>query len=249
MREDFGVEELTPVVEGSMGAQQVYEWTVRFPEKVKRAAPIAGTVKNTPHDFPFTQALMDAITTDPGYNGGWYAAPAHVREGLVQQGLGWSVGSRRSGGSRSAGASWVRPGRGLQGRVRGRVLQLARPEQPHRTRVEVAARRREPAHGRDSLAAALGRITARTFVMPISEDMFFPARLRRRAEAHPQQRAAHHRRRQQPLEPLRLRAGEGEPTAYLPNQPPSTGRTEPWIKSPAAEASRTTAPFRSSGSP
>jgi hypothetical protein len=36
---------------------------------------------------------------------------------------------------------------------------------------------------------------------------------------------------------------------YLPSQPPSTGRTEPWIKSPAAEESRTTAPLRSSGSP
>jgi hypothetical protein len=37
--------------------------------------------------------------------------------------------------------------------------------------------------------------------------------------------------------------------AYRPSQPPSTGRTEPWIKSPAAEAKRTTAPLRSSGSP
>ncbi len=36
---------------------------------------------------------------------------------------------------------------------------------------------------------------------------------------------------------------------YLPSQPPSTGNTEPWMKSPAADESRTTAPLRSSGSP
>jgi len=39
MREAFGVEELALVVGGSMGAQQTYEWAVRFPEKVRRAAP------------------------------------------------------------------------------------------------------------------------------------------------------------------------------------------------------------------
>jgi hypothetical protein len=35
---------------------------VRFPDKVKRAAPIAGTAQNTPHDFLFTKALNEAIT-------------------------------------------------------------------------------------------------------------------------------------------------------------------------------------------
>ena len=56
-----------------MGAQQTWEWAVRFPDQVLRAAPIAGTAQNTPHDFLFTQTLMDAITSDPGWNGGEYA--------------------------------------------------------------------------------------------------------------------------------------------------------------------------------
>lgn len=37
----------------------------------------------------------------------------------------------------------------------------------------MAAWRRRPSHRRD-LAAALGRITAKTFVLPIDEDMFLP---------------------------------------------------------------------------
>ena len=57
LRERFGIEELQLVMGGSMGAQQTYEWAVRFPEKVKRAAPIAGTAKNTPHDFIRTEVL------------------------------------------------------------------------------------------------------------------------------------------------------------------------------------------------
>jgi len=36
---------------------------------------------------------------------------------------------------------------------------------------------------------------------------------------------------------------------HRPSQPPSTGRIVPWMKSPAAEDRKTTAPLRSSGSP
>ena len=70
LREKFGIERLALVVGGSMGAQQTYEWAVRFPDKVKRAAPIAGTAHNTPHDFLFTETLVEAITSDPGWNRG-----------------------------------------------------------------------------------------------------------------------------------------------------------------------------------
>src|SRR4029079_13916928 len=46
VREHFGIERLALVVGGSMGAQQTYEWALRFPDKVARAAPIAGTAQN-----------------------------------------------------------------------------------------------------------------------------------------------------------------------------------------------------------
>ena len=177
MREAFGVEELALVVGGSMGAQQTYERAVRFPEKVKRAAPIAGIAKNTPHDFLFTQALMDAITTDPGYAGGWYATPADVREGLVQHGLVWSV--------MGLSTEWWK-------RERWRPLGFASAEDFRAGFVDAYfsvldsnslvaqgwkwQRGDVSRHTDGDLSAALGRITARTFVMPISEDMFFPPR-------------------------------------------------------------------------
>jgi homoserine O-acetyltransferase len=49
--EKFGLQHLALVVGGSMGAQQTYEWVVRYPEMVKRAAPIAGTARSTIHFF------------------------------------------------------------------------------------------------------------------------------------------------------------------------------------------------------
>ena len=62
LTERFGLTSLALVVGGSMGAQQTYEWAVRYPEMVKRAAPIASTAKNTDHDFLFTETLVEAIT-------------------------------------------------------------------------------------------------------------------------------------------------------------------------------------------
>ena len=91
LRETFGIETLALVVGGSMGAQQTWEWAVRFPDKVLRAAPIAGTAQNTPHDFLFTQTLMDAITSDPGWNGGEYAAAADVVDGLSRHADIWAI--------------------------------------------------------------------------------------------------------------------------------------------------------------
>jgi homoserine O-acetyltransferase len=58
LREHFGIRSLELIVCGSMGAQQNYEWIVWFPDMVERAAPIAGTARNTPHDFLFTKSLI-----------------------------------------------------------------------------------------------------------------------------------------------------------------------------------------------
>ncbi|MEH6616471.1 MAG: alpha/beta fold hydrolase, partial [Porticoccus sp.] len=78
LTEKFGLDSLALVVGGSMGAQQTWEWAVRYPEMVKRAAPIAGTAKNTPHDFLFTKTLNEAITSDPAWDDGCYTEPHAV---------------------------------------------------------------------------------------------------------------------------------------------------------------------------
>src|SRR3712207_245346 len=65
-----------------MGAQQTYEWAVRFPDRVKRAAPLAGTARMYQHCVIWAQTLVDTLRGDPGYAGGWYRDSADVRAGL-----------------------------------------------------------------------------------------------------------------------------------------------------------------------
>jgi homoserine O-acetyltransferase len=184
LRETYGVQRLALVVGGSMGAQQTWEWAVRFPDKVLRAAPIAGTAQNTPHDFLFTQTLMDAITSDPGWNGGRYASHTDVADGLQRHADIWAVMGLTTDFWKSGfwkdlppvveGLGWATFEEFQQNFTRllfglmdpNALLAMGWKWQ----RGDVAR------HTDGDLAAALGRVTAKTFVMPIDSDMFFPPR-------------------------------------------------------------------------
>ncbi|NMI00906.1 alpha/beta fold hydrolase [Pseudonocardia acidicola] len=177
LREHFGITSLELVVGGSMGAQQTYEWMVRFPEKVKRAAPIAGTARNTPHDFLFTKALIEAITSDPGWSGGEYTSNADVVAGLTRHAGIWAV----MGFSTEFWKQEV--WRALD--FDSKEAFMAGFLEPYFTAMDPNdllcmawkwQRGDVSRHTGGDLAAALGRVTAKTFVMPIDEDMFFPVR-------------------------------------------------------------------------
>ena len=184
LREHFGIERLALVVGGSMGAQQTWEWAVRFPDKVVRAAPIAGTAQNTPHDFLFTRTLLDAITSDPGFNGGEYAAPTDVIAGLHRHADIWATMGLTTDFWKTE--FW----RGIPPLVEGMQFETYDDFQNGFIRLLFGLmdpnalltmgwkwQRGDVARNADGdLAAALGRITARMFVMPIEQDMFFPPR-------------------------------------------------------------------------
>ncbi len=184
LREVSGIEQLALVVGGSMGAQQTWEWAVRFPDKVLRAAPIAGTAQNTPHDFLFTETLMDAITSDPGWNGGEYGSPAEVTAGLHRHADIWAVLGLTTDFWKTE--FW----RGIPPVVEGLGWDTFAEFQENFTRLLFGMmdpnallsmgwkwQRGDVARNTGGdLAAALGRITATTYVMPIEQDMFFPPR-------------------------------------------------------------------------
>ncbi|MCC2029525.1 alpha/beta fold hydrolase [Microbacterium tenebrionis] len=177
LREHFGIERLALVVGGSMGAQQTYEWAVRFPDKVLRAAPIAGTAKNTPHDFLFTETLNEQIWSDPGWNGGEYASNLDVHDGLARHSHLWATMGFSTEFWKQE--KWADLGFASCDAFLSDFLE------PYFTAMDPNAlltmawkwqRGDVSRHTDGDLAAALARITARVLVMPISEDMFFPVR-------------------------------------------------------------------------
>ena len=173
--EKFGLKSLALVVGGSMGAQQTYEWAVRYPDMVKRAAPIAGTARNTVHDFLFTETLVDAITSDPGFNKGFYASSADVREGLLRHAkmwavMGWSTHFFQENRHKALGFS------SLDDFIINFMFAYFAPMDPNDLLCMAWKWQRGDVsrHTDGDLRAALGRIKAKTFVMPMSSDMFFP---------------------------------------------------------------------------
>lgn len=173
----WGIERLALVTGGSMGAQQTYEWAVRFPDMVARAAPIAGTAKNTDHDFLYTETLSEALRSDPAWKGGEYGSAEEVAAGLKRQAMlwtvmGWSTEFFQRQMWRPLGFD------SAAGFVTGFMEPYFTPMDPNNLLCMAWKWQRGDVsrHTGGDLKAALARIKAKTFVMPIDEDMFFPPR-------------------------------------------------------------------------
>jgi homoserine O-acetyltransferase len=70
--EHLGVERLLAVIGGSMGGMQVLEWSVRFPDMVRSAIPIATATRHSAMAIAFNEVARQAIMNDPNWNNGEY---------------------------------------------------------------------------------------------------------------------------------------------------------------------------------
>lgn len=68
----LGIPILYAVAGGSMGGMQALQWTVSYPDQVKKAILIATSGYSTPQQIAFNEVGRIAITSDPGWNGGNY---------------------------------------------------------------------------------------------------------------------------------------------------------------------------------
>jgi homoserine O-acetyltransferase len=174
LSENFGVERLQLVVGGSMGAQQTWEWAVRFPDAVARAAPIAGLARATPHNKLLVDTFVEAITSDPAFEDGW-SAPGAVHRGLRRHARlfaasGFTPRLFNEAAWRALGFTTV------DDFITGFVENHFLPQDPNNLVAMLRKWRAGDAsrHAGGDLAAALGRVTARTEVIAIEEDGFFP---------------------------------------------------------------------------
>jgi homoserine O-acetyltransferase/O-succinyltransferase len=70
-----------------MGAEQAFQWAVSHPAFADRIVATAGTARAWPHGVVRLEGQITALTTDPAFNGGDYAAPP--RKGIEAFGMMW----------------------------------------------------------------------------------------------------------------------------------------------------------------
>ncbi|MGB0855315.1 MAG: alpha/beta fold hydrolase [Pikeienuella sp.] len=151
----------------SMGAQQACRWAVEAPAHVKRLMMICGTARTRPHNRVFLESLLATLRVDPRYQtdeppeaglkafGRIYAGWAHSQMWLREQKhqlLGFDT---------------------LEDWVAGFwEARFGARDANNLTSMALTWIDHDVADGGD-LAAALGRITADTIVMPSATDLYF----------------------------------------------------------------------------
>jgi homoserine O-acetyltransferase/O-succinyltransferase len=141
---------------------------------VKRAAPIAGTARATPHNRFLVQTFIDALASDPAFEDGWFKHGA-VHRGLRRHARAFAVSGFtpqlfNEEGWRGLGLTTV------DDFATGFVENHFLPQDANNLVLllqkwqggDVAK------HAGGDLAAALARIKAKTFVIAIEEDGYFP---------------------------------------------------------------------------
>lgn len=79
----LGIERLLSVIGGSIGGMQVLEWSVRYPDRMLSAVPLATATRHSALAIAFNEVARQAIMADPNWNGGNYYAGAKPDTGLA----------------------------------------------------------------------------------------------------------------------------------------------------------------------
>jgi homoserine O-acetyltransferase len=176
LNERFGIQELQLVLGWSVGALQIYEWAVRFPQMVKRLASIAGAPKPSPWTRLWLRtALEEPLTSDPAWNNGFYTDPQAVQAGVRRMAHETALTLPPLGFYREGQERWRTLGFASVDDFIARFWEAFWfPQDPNNVITqERKARAADPSAGGD-LATALSHITAKTFVIAFTGDPMFP---------------------------------------------------------------------------
>lgn len=186
----LGVERWHAVIGGSMGGMRALEWAIERPDAVQRLVLLATTARCSPENIAFHAAQIRAIELDPLFrDGDWYDSPA----GGPWRGLALARSiARLTYGCERELLQRFHPDdeqAAATGAVE-RFLQadgdaLCRRFDPNSyITLTRAMSLHDVGRGRGGVAAALGRIQARTRVVSVSSDRLFPPHCQRQlAEA------------------------------------------------------------------
>ena len=68
----LGVQVWHSVIGGSLGGMQALNWSITYPERIKKAGVIAAAPKLSAQNIAFNEVARQAIITDPDYQEGYY---------------------------------------------------------------------------------------------------------------------------------------------------------------------------------
>lgn len=173
--EHFGIERLHAVMGWSMGAQQTYEWAVRYADMVPRAIAFAGNAETPVHNQIFIDTHVALLKSDPAYADGFYADSTDVRRGLYLHSMAFALMGLSAEFYRDE--LWRDLGFISADDFRvGFVGAYFAPMDPNNLITQATKWRAGNIgdHTGGDVKRALGTITARFTVAPFSEDLFFP---------------------------------------------------------------------------
>ncbi len=176
------------VIGGSMGGMRALEWAVTHPSRVSRAVLLASTAYATADQIAWCEPQLLAIRSDAGFHGGDYydreSGPeagmgiarriAHVTyrsDRELDQRFGREPQEREQplgAGGRYAVESYLDHHAGKLSRRFDANSYVVLSE---------AMNSHDVGRGRDGVAAALARVTARTTVVGVDSDRLYPVRL------------------------------------------------------------------------
>ncbi|MER1974215.1 MAG: homoserine O-acetyltransferase, partial [Psychrobacter alimentarius] len=80
----LGIDVWHAVVGGSMGGMQALQWSVDYPDRLKRCVVIASTPKLSAQNIAFNEVARQSILSDPDFKDGRYLqAGTYPRRGLI----------------------------------------------------------------------------------------------------------------------------------------------------------------------
>jgi homoserine O-acetyltransferase len=81
--EHLGIRNILAVIGGSLGGMQVLEWSLKYPDMVSAAIPLATTMKHSALAIAFNEVARQAIMADPDWNNGDYYLGPKPNHGLA----------------------------------------------------------------------------------------------------------------------------------------------------------------------
>jgi homoserine O-acetyltransferase len=177
LAEQFGVERLRLVLGWSIGAIQVYEWALRYPEMVRHIAPIAGAPTPPPWTKLWLKTVVEEpITSDPRWENGSYRNAEQVRSGLLRVAHGAALTAPPRSFYYDGADVWRNLGfASVDEFVSGFWESFWLPQDPNDVVVQARkARMHYPGPADESLRTILGRTAAKATVAALTGDTLFP---------------------------------------------------------------------------